>query len=756
MNFKHIAGGGLLALASGIGARALAAPTTVAPLSVTSPIDIESVNTPTPTAVVTREEIARTVNAATAAETLKYLPDLFVRERHIGDTQAPIATRTSGVGSSARSLVYADDVLISALIGNNNTTASPRWGFVSPQEIERIDVLYGPFSAAYPGNSIGEVVNIVTRMPAHLEAGLDLVGSWQRFSQYGSRGDFDAGQLSGYVGDRLGRTSFWLSADTLDTWGQPLAFVSVAAPGVAGAVPVTGAIPTLNRTGAPVEMAGAGGLEHQIETNAKLKVAFDLTPDVRATYAIGLFVNRDRADAQTYLHDAAGSPIYAGQVEIGGQAYAVPASAFSTNVYDYDELHLGQSLKIASHSGGSFDGEIVASRYDYASDRQRVPTGALPAAMAGGPGTIVDMGGTGWETLDLKGVWRTSPHEISFGVHGDAFVLSSQTFGAADWIGGPEGAGVSAAKGRTRTLALWGQDAWSFAPRLTLTLGARLEDWRAAKGLNASASPALAVIQPTLKADKVSPKGVLAWTPGSGWRLTAAYGEAYRFPTVEELYQTVTVGPVLAVPNPRLKPEHARSVDLSAERRWAGGNLRVSAFGEWIEDALLSQTAPVSPASPALARFVQNVERTRVLGAEIVARQDDALIEGLDLSGSLTYADPVVEADRASPAAVGKQLVQVPRWRATAVASYQATPRLTLTAAARYSSRVFGAIDDSDIVAHTFGGFDPYLVVDLRATYRLTAHVTAALGVNNAGDDRYFLYHPFPQRTLFGELKWTL
>ena len=70
-----------------------------------------------------------------------------MRKRHIGDTQAPLATRTSGVGASARSLIYADGVLLSALIGNNNSFASPRWGMVSPEEIERVDVLYGPFSA---------------------------------------------------------------------------------------------------------------------------------------------------------------------------------------------------------------------------------------------------------------------------------------------------------------------------------------------------------------------------------------------------------------------------------------------------------------------------------------------------------------------------------------------------------------------------------------------------------------------------------
>src|SRR3954447_10513093 len=142
------------------------------------------------------KRLRETTNVRNTEDALRYFPSLFVRKRHIGDTQAPLATRTSGVGASARSLVYADGVLLSALIGNNNNFASPRWGMVSPQEIERVDVLYGPFSAEYPGNSIGTVVNITTRMPEKLEASATTALNLQSFDQYGTRGTYPATQLS--------------------------------------------------------------------------------------------------------------------------------------------------------------------------------------------------------------------------------------------------------------------------------------------------------------------------------------------------------------------------------------------------------------------------------------------------------------------------------------------------------------------------------------------------------------------------------
>ncbi|MEP6721908.1 MAG: Plug domain-containing protein, partial [Variovorax sp.] len=109
-----------------------------------------SLPTQIPTTIegTTREQIEATVNATDAEDTLKYLPSLVVRKRYIGDyNHAVLATRASGTGNSARSMVYADGIPLSNLLGNGATFA-PRWGMVSPEEIERVDVMYGPFSAA--------------------------------------------------------------------------------------------------------------------------------------------------------------------------------------------------------------------------------------------------------------------------------------------------------------------------------------------------------------------------------------------------------------------------------------------------------------------------------------------------------------------------------------------------------------------------------------------------------------------------------
>jgi iron complex outermembrane receptor protein len=50
---------------------------------------------------------------------------------------------------------------------------------VSPEEIKSIDVMYGPFSAAYSGNSMGAVVNINTQLPDKFTAIINTTASYQ-------------------------------------------------------------------------------------------------------------------------------------------------------------------------------------------------------------------------------------------------------------------------------------------------------------------------------------------------------------------------------------------------------------------------------------------------------------------------------------------------------------------------------------------------------------------------------------------------
>ena len=716
-------------------------------------------NAPASRATIDAQRIATTINARNVEDTLKYLPSLVVRKRHIGDAQAPLATRTSGLGASARSLIYADGAILSALIGNNNTSASPRWSLVSTEEIARIDVLYGPFSAAYPGNSIGAVVNITTRLPDRLEATLNAGTTVQTYDLYGTHRTLPAYQLGGTFGDRFGTLSVFASTDHVDSKSQPLGFATAVRPTATGTngFATTGGYDDVNRTGQPIRVLGATAFEHQVQDRFKIKAALDITPDIRLTYVGSLFLNTTDATDQSYLKDASGAPVYAGTIVNDGRSYTIAASTFSGNVYRTVQRQWSHNL---SATGGSdrFDWQLIGTLYDNAKDIQRIAGTALPAGNAGGAGTITDLDGTGWKTLDAKAVWRSDArrtHMLSFGAHGDWFALASNRFNTSDWRTGSAGSLNLTGSGKTRTLALWAQDAWRPTDALTVTVGGRYEWWRAYDGTNFSQSPAIGpVAQPVQSAHKFSPKAALAFDVAPDWTARFSYGEAWRFPTVGELYQIVTA-PVPSVPNPNLRPEHARSEELAIEHKDVRGSLRLSLFNEVVKNALISQTGPLPVVPVQLGTFVQNVDRTRARGIEIAAERRD-MVPGIDLQGSITYADAVTRKDTAFPAAVGKLLPSVPHWKASLVGTWRPSDALSLTAAARYASRNYGALDNSDVVGNTYQGFYRYFVVDLRARYAISDHLTASVGVDNVNNDKYFLFHPFIQRSFVGELSWSL
>ncbi|MGZ6048863.1 MAG: TonB-dependent receptor [Phenylobacterium sp.] len=755
-----------LATAAPVSARAaddaeFGAPGTVSTVTVTAPSSIANLaDVPNTVSTVTADQLEKTTNVFTPEDALRYVPDVLVRQRHIGDTQSPITSRTSGVGASARTMLFVDGILLSALIGNNNTSASPKWGLINPDAIERVDVLNGPFSAAYAGNSIGSVIAFVTRMPSKLEAQAEIQGARQSFSKYGDDTEDDTVRFAGSLGDQLGPFAFRLSYNHLDTHAQPLTYATATVSSGTGnpGIPVTGAFTDANRTGQPIFVLGSGGLEHQVQDNVSGRFTWDLTPTVTAAYTFGLFVNNDDSTANSYLRDAAGNPAYAGALNIAGRTYAVAASAFSNGVYHLDETQLAQGLSLSSHTGGTFDYDLTLTGFDYLKSHQRTPTTALPGAVTGGPGSDAELDGTSWLTFDADGRWRpVTTQTVMFGLHEDSYLLDSPKYAMTNWLSDSTTALQTLSKGQTHTWAVWAQDVWAITPQIKLTLGGRYEWWRAEKGLNFSAAPALNTQQPEVSDEAFSPKAGAAWSPqssviGDGWTFKGSVGVANRFPTVSELYQAVTTGVVLSVPNPNLKPERALSSELSVERDWTGGSLRVSLFDERVHNALISQTGTLNGSA---VSFVQNVERTRSTGVEVVGDQKDVLVKGLEISGWVTYLDAQTLKDPVLPAAEGKRLPQLARWRGAMVATYSPTERLALTLAARYSDRMFAMIDNSDHYANTYQGFDAFFVVDAHARYRINDHLAIGAGVDNLNDRKYILFHPFPQRTALIDLKYT-
>jgi iron complex outermembrane recepter protein len=727
---------------------------------------------PASSASITAQQASTSINVVNTEDALKYLPSVMVRKRYIGDTNAPLATRTTGVNGSARSLIFADGLLLSTLIHNNNGNGSPQWFMVAPEEIERIDVLYGPYSAAYAGNSYGAIAEITTKMPQKFQASALVRGTSQDFAQYSTKDNAPAQQYSIFLGDRVADFAWTLSAMHLDSDSQPMVFATIPRSTTAAvALPViAGAIADKNRIGSGIQVLGASNFVRNAQDHFKVKLAYDFSPTLAGTYQLGYWQNNASANAQSYL-SASGQPYYgstSGQVNIDGQAYNASSIAGQFSSNEVEQQRLIQALTIKTHEQDQFNWSLIASNMRYLKDQTRTSTGLYPAAKNGGAGRISDASGTGWSTLDLKGSWQSqdgilAAHELSFGAHYDQFKLDSPTYNTANWRSGSKGVLFSNAVGKTQTRAFWLQDAWQMTPVLKATVGGRYEKWQASDGYNLSTANngnVFEVNQPKVDQSGFSPKAALAWSISDVWTMTGSLGKALRFPTVGELYQNVQTGLTFSQPNPYLKPENVWSNELAIERHGNNGKIRISLFQERVKDALIAQTSTISGFATPVS-YTQNVDKTRQRGIELVAQHDDVLIDGLSLSGNVTYVNAKILANSgyvptvAGKTSEGQHTPYIPDWRATLVATYRLNNQWALTLAGRYSGEQFATVDNTDVNPKTYQGFQSFFVVDARASYQWDQRWSATLGVDNLNNDKYFLFHPFPQRTLFAELKYS-
>ncbi len=157
---------------------------------------------------------------------------------------------------------------------------------------------------------------------------------------------------------------------------------------------------------------------------------------------------------------------------------------------------------------------------------------------------------------------------------------------------------------------------------------------------------------------------------------------------------------------------------------------------------------------------MQNVGRIKTRGLELAYTGNDVVIKGLDLNASVTYADSVIKENDgfvATPGdTIGKQQPNIPKWRATALASYRFDERWAGSLGTRYSGTQYRTLNNADINGFTYQGVSKYFTVDVRIHCQITRQWSAAFGIDNLNNDRYWNFHPYPQRSYSAELKFDL
>ena len=729
---------------------------------------------PGTTASKTAEQL-REQNLFNPEDALNYMPGTTVRKRYLGDRNALLAGRSFGTLQPSRALVYLDGYLISNFLGRFD---APRWNMISPEAIARVDLLYGPFSALFPGNSIGTTVAVSQRVPQGFELSGRVTASSQNFKQYGQAERFNAGQFSLHVANRFD-SGLWLSADLnhQDATGQPMQYQTVTAsaagtfPATTGAATrVTGIVYDADPKGLKRAVFGANGgaIDHTVQDTLNLRGGLMLTPMLEASAMASWWHNDTETRNDSWLRDAAGNTVWSGVVTDGTNRFNIPPAGFAPYTRLETHQQLGATLK--TRRGPGWNGSLVVSDYRLLKDAARQANNPDPVAAAGGAGSLTLRDGTGWNTAEVQasytpaaGDWGAGRHTLALGLHRNGYRLENAVNAVAsdgDWRH-DTGEQTQFYGGKTAITALYLQDAWRVTDDWLLTLGWREERFTTDEGRQLGGKEPIQYPSRTLTGH--SPKAALAWAATDRLTLKASLGRGVRFPNVEELYNgTVTAGSQ-TLSDPTLKAETSDAIELSAEQDWDRQRLRVSLYWDDVRDAILRQSTTdaavcktTGTSTSNIFTCVQNVDRVKTNGVELAWQAQDLVLKGLALEASAAYTfRSEVTANRRDPAMEGKWWLRVPRTRATLQASYRPDRRWLFAAGFRHQGRAYNDTYNLDVNPNVYGGVSKLHQLDVRGAYQFTPQLELALGINNLTDQHAYQSHPYPGRTLFAELRFN-
>jgi iron complex outermembrane receptor protein len=712
------------------------------------------------------------VNAANVEDLIKYAPDFFVRSRYIGDNNGVPGFRGTHSTQSARALVMVDGFVVSNFLGNS-FNFPPAWGIVSPSEVKQFDIVYGPYSARYTGNSMGGIVNITTRAPERTTVFGTVQAFAQPYDQYGTHDTYFGWSAEGgfALKQENGPFSARVSVRRLRNDSQPMQFyqagfsaAAYANPGaglpVTGAVDDPGLIPVTGRPDVQAPVIGDYSSVATRQDQLRTQLRFD-SGDVHIEGLFTYWWNRDETlHPKTYLVDAAGAPFYGsaangGLVSIDGHSWPIAAGSVFNLGIARKNLWLG-GLRIAAPLAG-FDWRLNLSMLRF-EKQDALRSNGYANGIADGPGQITSQGPTGWYTGDLLGTRTIGAHSLAFGLNANQYHTDQSVFATTDWRAATGQSLRTRTFGKTRLIGLFAEDAIALGDTVTLTAGIRGEFWRAyAGGLTALVKGApVTQHYDERHASAWSPKLSLKGEVAPGWTAELSLAMATRFPTVGELFQGALDGNGAFNPDsfdPNLRPERSHDANLLVRHAIGPVTLTGGLFYQRVENAIFSYIG-FNQNNVSTSSF-KNIDVTRQFGVELIGQAHDWPVTGLAIEANAAWIDAETIRNRADPASEGVQFPRIPRWRLSGNLRYSLTPTVQAVLGARYASRPNTDLDGL-YRGDTYGYTSELFALDARVNWRPREGLRFSAGVNNITNDRAWVFHPYPQRTFMLEAGYSL
>ncbi|MGH7205130.1 MAG: TonB-dependent receptor, partial [Nitrospiraceae bacterium] len=291
------------------------------------------------------------------------------------------------------------------------------------------------------------------------------------------------------------------------------------------------------------------------------------------------------------------------------------------------------------------------------------------------------------------------------------------------------------AQGKQVGWGLFGE--WIATPteKLTVIPSFRTDWWKNFDGRIESEQGAAKVPRDNVE-NVLNPKLAVQYRLTDGVTAGASVYQAFRAPTLNELYRGFSFGGFTFLPNETLTPERL----IGGEAKLEGELLqnekltwRATGHYDEVKDQILFVT------QGPLSALRQNVGRTRTLGGELDLRFKAS--ESLSLNVGYAYADSAIKSFPGNASREGKRVPNVSRHQATIGLTLGHPDWVEVTMMGRYLSRQFADDLNTQAIAD-------FVVLDASAQKRIGKGLRLFLNGENLTDRQYIATQTGPIKTL--------